>query len=166
MNAIASADRNWGIGKDGKLLVSIPADKAYFKKMTTGKTVIMGRKTLESLPGRKPLKDRRNIVLTRDPDYTAEGALIVHSAAEALDAVSGEKQEDVFVIGGGDIYRELLPYTDCAYITKIDYAYDADAHFPDLDSDPEWEKTAEGEEQTYFDLVYEFDIYQRKAAGS
>ena len=165
MKAIAAADRNWSIGRDGKLLVSIPADMAYFREKTMGKTVIMGRKTLESFPGKKPLKGRKNIVLTRDPDYQAEGAVVVHSAEEALEAAGGP-ESDAVVIGGGAIYREMLPYTDTIWITRIDYAYDADTTFPDLDLDPEWELAEKGEEQTYFDIVYEFDVYRRKAAVS
>lgn len=164
MNTIAAVDRNWAIGRDGKLLVSIPADMAFFRRMTTGKTVIMGRRTLESFPGGKPLKGRKNIVLTRDPDYAAEGAVVVHSPEEALAAVSGCGPDDVFVIGGGTVYRAMLPYVDTAYITRIDYAYDADCSFPDLDADPEWELAEEGEEQTYFNLVYEFDVYRRKGS--
>ena len=163
MKAIAAVDRNWSIGKGGKLLVSIPADMAYFRQMTTGKTVIMGRKTLESFPGGKPLKGRVNIVLTTDEDYAVEGAHVVHSVEEAVSA-AGPDTSDVFVIGGAAVYREFLPYVDTAYITKIDYEYDADTKFPDLDSDPEWEMAECGEEQTYFDIVYEFDVYRRKEA--
>ena len=162
MNAIAAVDANWSIGKAGSLLTSIPADMAYFRKMTAGKTVIMGRKTLESFPGGNPLKGRRNIVLTRDPGFTAEGAEIVRSVEEALELTADTDSGEVFVIGGGEIYRAFLPYTDTAYITKIDYAYDADTSFPDLDADPEWELSVQGEEQTYFDIIYEFDVYRRK----
>ncbi len=163
MKAIAAVDSGWSIGRGGKLLVSIPADKEHFKAKTMGKAVIMGRKTFESLPGKKPLRGRYNIVLTRDPDYRADGAVIAHSPAEAAEAAAsaGYADEDTVVIGGGEIYRLMLPYTDTAYITKIEYVYDADTTFPDLDKDPEWELAAAGEEQTYFDLVYEFDVYRR-----
>ncbi len=163
MNLIAAVDRNWAIGRNGKLLVSIPQDMAYFRQMTTGKVVIMGRKTLESFPKKKPLRNRaENIVITRQTDYQAEGATVVHSVKEALNAAARYDTRDVFVIGGGEVYRSLLPYCDTAYITKIDFAYDADTRLPDLDHDPEWEKVRATDELTYFDLVYEFDTYRRK----
>ena len=164
MNAIAAVDRNWSIGRDGKLLVSIPADMEYFKSMTMGKTVIMGRKTLESFPGGRPLRGRNNIVLSGNPDLTVPGATVVHSPEEAAEAVSGLPEEDVCVIGGQAVYEAMLPWTNTAYITRIDYIYDADTRFPDLDADEEWELAREGEEQTYFDIIYEFDVYRRKAA--
>lgn len=163
MNLIAAVDRNWAIGRNGKLLVSIPQDMVYFRQMTTGKVVIMGRKTLESFPKKKPLRNRaENIVITRQTDYQAEGATVVHSVEEALNAAARYDTRDVFVIGGGEVYRSLLPYCDTAYITKIDFAYDADTRLPDLDHDPEWEKVRATDELTYFDLVYEFDTYRRK----
>ena len=163
MNLIAAVDRNWAIGRNGKLLVSIPQDMAYFRQMTTGKVVIMGRKTLESFPKKKPLRNRaENIVITRQTDYQAEDATVVHSVEEALNAAARYDTRDVFVIGGGEVYRSLLPYCDTAYITKIDFAYDADTRLPDRDHDPEWEKVRATDELTYFDLVYEFDTYRRK----
>ena len=163
MNLIAAVDRNWAIGRNGKLLVSIPQDMAYFRQMTTGKVVIMGRKTLEYFPKKKPLRNRaENIVITSQTDYQAEGATVVHSVEEALNAAARYDTRDVFVIGGGEVYRSLLPYCDTAYITKIDFAYDADTRLPDLDHDPEWEKVRATDELTYFDLVYEFDTYRRK----
>ena len=103
-----------------------------------------------------------NIVITRQMDYQAEGATVVHSVEEALNAAARYDTRDVFVIGGGEVYRSLLPYCDTAYITKIDFAYDADTRLPDLDHDPEWEKVRATDELTYFDLVYEFDTYRRK----
>ena len=161
MICIVAVDRNWSIGKDGRLLVHIPRDLQYFKERTYGKTVIMGRKTLESLPKKEPLKGRKNIVLTRNPDYRVEGAQVVHSIEEALELVSGSAPEDVFVIGGGSVYKGMLPHCDRAYITRIEYAYDSDTFFPNLDAAPDWELESEGEEQTLFDLIYHFDIYRR-----
>ena len=163
MNLIAAVDRNWAIGRNGKLLVSIPQDMAYFRQMTTGKVVIMGRKTLESFPKKKPLRNRaENIVITRQTDYQAEDATVVHSVEEALNAAARYDTRDVFVIGGGEVYRSLLPYCDTAYITKMDYAYAADAWFPNLDEAPDWEMVNEGEERTYFDIPYTFTVYKRK----
>lgn len=162
MQLIAAADTRWGIGKDGKLLVSIPADMKYFRSATIGKTVIMGRKTLESFPGQKPLKNRRNIVLTRQEDYAGEDFTAVTSVEQALELVKGLDPDDVFCIGGAEIYRLFLPYCDRALITRIDHIYEADAFFPDLDKDPAWSLVKESEEQIYFDLTYHFCIYEKR----
>lgn len=162
MKIIAAADKNWGIGNKGKLLVSIPGDMKFFRSTTMGKTVVMGRKTLESLPGGRPLKDRTNIVLTKNPGYRCEGATVVHSTKELKEVLSDTPDEDVFVIGGGAIYKELLPLCDEAYITRLDYSYEADTYFPDLDNDENWELFDEGEEETYYDLIYNFCVYKRK----
>ena len=164
MNLIAAADANWAIGKNGKLLVSIPEDMKRFRALTTGKTVILGRKTLATFPQGKPLKNRRNIILTQDPFFKTEGAEIAHSVNEALELCGDDDPADIYVIGGGSIYRAFLPYCDTAYITRLDYSYAADAYMPDLDSDPAWEKADESEEHTYFDLIYTFDTYKRTKA--
>lgn len=161
MNCIAAVDSAWSIGRNGKLLASIPADMKFFRNMTMRRVVIMGRKTLESFPKKQPLAGRVNIVLTSDRDYKVPGAVVVHSVEEAIEAVSGYASEDVFVIGGGKVYRDMLPFCDTAYITKIHYTYDADTSFPDLDSDSGWYLAEQGEEQTCFDLIYEFDVYKR-----
>ncbi len=161
MKIIAAVDERWGIGKDGKLLTSIPADMKNFQSVTSGHTVIMGRKTLESFPGKRPLKNRRNIVLTSDLSYRVEGAEVVHSVDEMLSKIAGLARDDVFCIGGAQIYREFLPYCDSALITKIDHVYDADAYMPDLDKDPQWKMVSQSEEQIFFDLTYHFCEYQR-----
>ena len=162
MNIIVAADKNWGIGKDNKLLVSIPADMKFFRETTTGNVVVMGRKTLESFPGGLPLKRRTNIVLTKDVNYQVKDAVLVHSVEELLEELKKYDSENVYVIGGDSVYRQLLPYCDIAHVTKTDYAYEADSYFPNLDEDPQWEVTASSEEQTYFDLEYTFVKYQRK----
>ena len=162
MNLIVAADRNWAIGKDNKLLVSIPQDMKYFRQMTTGKVVVMGRKTLESFPGGLPLKNRVNVVLTGNKNYRAKDAIIVHSVEEILDATALYDSEDVYVIGGESVYRLLLPYCKKAFVTKIDHAYQADTWFPNLDADPEWQLTMISDEQTYFDLEYDFRIYEKR----
>ncbi len=163
MRMIVAADRNWAIGKSGKLLVSIPADMKWFRQETAGKTLILGRKTLNTFPGGLPLKDRRNIVLTSGPSLDIPGTETVHSAEEALRAVEALPPDQVYCIGGAQVYREFLPYADMVHVTRIDFAYEADAWFPDLDSLPEWQITAESEEQTYFDLEYRFVRYERKS---
>ena len=162
MNIIVAADQNWAIGKDNKLLISIPADMKFFRTTTTGKVVVMGRKTLESFPGGQPLKKRTNIVLTRDKNYKVKDAIVVHSIEEVLEELKKYDSEDVYVIGGDSIYSEMLPYCDTAHVTKIDFAYEADSWFPNLDEDPEWKIAEESEEQTYFDLEYTFVKYVRK----
>lgn len=162
MKLIAAVDKNWAIGRKNRLLTSIPADMHFFKETTTGHVVVMGRKTLESFPGGRPLKDRVNIVLTRRADYDAKGAAAVSNIPSLMKELEAYREQEVFVIGGESIYKALLSYCDTAYITKIDYAYEADAYFPDLDADPSWEMVQEGEEETYFDLCYRFTVYQRK----
>jgi dihydrofolate reductase len=162
MNMIVAVDKNWAIGNGNKLLVSIPQDMKFFRETTKEKIVAMGRKTLESFPAGQPLKKRVNIVLTTDMDYKVNGADIVHTLDEMLEELKKYPTEDIYVIGGESIYRQLLPYCDTAYVTKIDHAYVADTHFPNLDEDPEWEMTKVSDEQTYFDLEYVFAIYERK----
>ena len=162
MKAILSADRNWGIGNGNKLLVSIPSDMKFFRQTTTGKVVVMGRKTLESFPNGQPLKNRINIVLTGNKDYTAKGAVIVHSQEELLDTLKQYDTEDIYIIGGESVYRMMLPYCDTALVTKIDRTFQADTFFPDLDEMEEWEMTEEGEEQTCFDLEFRFTKYERR----
>lgn len=161
MNIIASADNNWAIGKNNELLIRIPQDMKRFRQMTTGNVVVMGRKTLESFPNQAPLKDRINIVLTANPNYEVKGAVIVHSMDELQEELQKYNSEDIYVIGGDSIYRQMLDLCDTAYITKIDYAYEADAHLPNLEKDPTWSMTEESEEQTYFDVIYTYQIYKR-----
>ena len=157
MNLIAAVDKNWAIGCKNKLLVSIPADMKFFRETTTGKVVVMGRKTLESFPNGQPLKKRVNIVLTRDKNFKAGDAIIVHSMEELREELKKYPSEDIYVIGG----ETILDDCDVAHITKIDYAFEADAYFPNLDEMPEWKITQDSEEQTYFDLEYYFYKYEK-----
>jgi dihydrofolate reductase len=161
MNLIAAVDRNWAIGYKNQLLVRIPEDQKWFRESTTGKVVIMGRKTLESFPNGRPLKNRTNIVITTDKSYQVSDAIVVHSIEEALEAVKDYNDDDIYVIGGESIYRQMLPYCKVAHITKIDYVYQADAYFPNLDKDSEWKITETSDERTYFDLLYEFVKYEK-----
>lgn len=162
MQLIAAVDSNWAIGNKGELLVSIPQDKKQFQELTMGGVILGGRKTMEGLPGGTTLKGRRNVILTNRKDYRYSDGVIVHSVEEALEELRQFPEEQIYIIGGEQIYRQFLPYCDKAYITKIDYAYEADTHFPNLDEDPEWEMTHISDEQTYYDLEYHFTIYQRK----
>ena len=161
MNCIVAVDANWGIGKDNDLLISIPEDMKYFRKVTAGKILIYGRKTLESFPGQKPLPKRRNIVITRNTTYGGNGAEVVNSVDEARLAVKDEDPDNVFVIGGGAIYRQMLPFCTRAYVTRIGKTFDADTFFPDLDSDPEWKIESESETMNYEGISYRFVIYKR-----
>lgn len=162
MNIIVAVDQNWAIGKDNDLLVSIPADMKMFRQETTGKVVVMGRKTLETFPNGLPLKNRTNIIITKNKDFQVKDAIVVHSIEEALEAVKDYPPEDVYCIGGDSIYHQMLPYCDVAHITKIEFAYEADRYFPNLDEMPDWEIETESEEHTYFDLEYSFVKYVRK----
>jgi dihydrofolate reductase len=162
MNLIAAVDSNWAIGKNNQLLVRIPLDQKFFREMTTGKVVVMGRKTLESFPNGLPLKNRTNIVLTANRDYKVKDAVIVHSMEELHEELKKYPSEDIYVIGGEKVYAQLLDECDMAHITKINYAYDADAYFPNLDEKPEWVLTGDSEEQTYFDLEFFFLRYEKK----
>lgn len=159
VNIIAAVDSNWAIGNKNTLLVRIPRDQKMFMEMTSGKVVVMGRKTLESLPQKQPLGNRINIVLSADKKYKAKGATVVSSLDELFAELKKYDSGDIFVIGGESVYRQLLPYCDTAYITKIERVYEADAHFPRLDVMMEWELREESEEQTYFDVEYYFRKY-------
>ena len=161
MNLIAAVDKNWAIGKDNKLLVSIPMDMKFFRETTTGKVVVMGRKTLESFPNGLPLKNRTNIVLTHNQNYDGKGAIVVHSMEELREELKKYNSEDIYVIGGEQIYNALVDDCDVAHITKINFEYDADAYFPNLDEKPEWQIVADSEEQTYFDLEFFFYKYEK-----
>lgn len=161
MNIIAAVDSNWAIGYKNELLVKIPNDQKWFQKVTTGRVVVMGRKTMETFPNGMPLKNRTNIVLTKDRNLKVKDALLVYSVDELLDELKKYNAEDVYVIGGESVYEQLLPYCDTAYITKIDYTYQADRYFPNLDKSPEWTVESESDEQTYFDLEYYFMKYVR-----
>lgn len=161
MNVIAAVDKNWAIGMKNRLLVRIPADQKFFRETTTGKVVVMGRRTLESFPNGLPLKDRVNIVLTHDLSLHVQGAVVLHSTEALFEELKKYRSEDVYVIGGEEVYAQLIDKCDTAFITKIDFAYDADAYFPKLDGRPGWRMTEESEEQTYFDLEYYFCRYER-----
>lgn len=162
MNLIAAVDENWAIGNNNELLIRIPADHKFFRQETTGKVVVLGRKTLETFPQRMPLKNRTNIILSANREYRVKDAVVVHDMEELLEKLKQYDTKDVYVIGGESVYRQLLPYCDTAHITKIDHAYAADAYFPNLDEMPEWRITADSEEQTYFDITYHFLKYEKQ----
>lgn len=162
MNMIVAVDENWAIGNRGKLLVSIPNDMKHFREETLGKVIVLGRKTLETFPQGMPLAGRTNIILSKDPKFTVKGASVVHSVEELQEELKKYPSENVYVVGGESVYRQLLPYCDVVHVTKIEHKYAADSYFPNLDQDPQWEITADSDEQTYFDLIYTFLKYERK----
>ena len=161
MIAVLSADKNWAIGYKGDLLVKIPNDMKMFRTLTTGNVIVMGRKTLESFPNAQPLPNRVNIVMTQNHDYQAKGCVIVHSTEELLEELKNYPDKQIYVVGGESIYRELLPYCEEAYVTRIDYEYQADRYFPNLDEMEDWEMYEEGEEETFFSIEYYFNKYRR-----
>ena len=161
MNLIAAVDNHWGIGYKNKLLVSIPQDQKMFREETTGKVIVLGRKTLETFPNGLPLKNRTNIILTSNTNFKVKDAIIVHSLEELLEELKLYPSEDIYIIGGESVYKQMLPYCDTAHITKIDYNYEADAYLPNLDQMPEWSITGDSEEQTYFNIEYVFLRYER-----
>ena len=161
MNAIVAVDKNWAIGNKGKLLVSIPSDMKRFREITTGKVVVLGRKTMATFPNGMPLKNRTNIVLTKDINYKAGDAIIVHSIDELLEELKNYISEDIYIIGGDSVYKQMLPYVDICEVTKIRYAYEADSYFPNLEKDENWVIDSESEEQTYFDTEYTFQRWKR-----
>lgn len=160
MKLIVAAGKNWEMGKENQLLCHLPGDLKYFKERTQGKTVIMGRKTLESLPGGKPLPKRRNIVLTTDSSFEKEGCEIAHSIDEILELIGNDSE--AMVMGGGTVYRQLLPYCESCYITKIDKSFNADTYFPDLDSDDDFELVWQSDVNRENDIEYVFTEYKRK----
>lgn len=162
MKMYVAADANWAIGREGQLLISIPTDQKIFRNETMGKTVVLGRKTLATFPQKILLEGRNNIILSSKSDYTVRNAQVVHSIDELMKVLAKYDTNDVYVVGGGKTYEELLPYCDTCLVTKIDRVYDADCYFPKLDQLPDWELTQESDEQVYFDTTYTFQTYTRK----
>lgn len=162
MKAIVAVDSNWAIGHKGKLLVSIPADQKNFRNLTTGNTIVYGRKTLETFPQQVVLPNRRNIILSTREDYTVKNAEVAHSKEELLELVKDVDTDSVFIIGGSSVYNEFIDECDTAIVTFIDKEYQADSYFPNLDKDPNWELADESDEQVYFDITYTYRTYKRK----
>ncbi len=146
MNMIVAADRNWAIGKGGDLIYSIPEDMKYFRRMTQGKTVVMGRKTLESFPGGKPLPKRVNVVLSSDRGYAPEGTVAVHDYSELFAEIAKYPEDEVMLIGGGRLYTDLAKYCRRAYITLVDAETEgADTFIPNFDELSGWKLEAVSE---------------------
>ena len=158
MNLIVAVDENWAIGKGGDQLVYISEDLKRFKALTLGHPVILGRKTLATFPGGRPLKGRANLILSATPGYQVEGAQVCPD----LDSLLAVAPEDAFVIGGESVYRALLPHCDTAYVTKIHAAYPADRYFPNLDEDPAWIVSEESPVLEQDGLKFHYVTYTRK----
>ncbi len=166
LSAIVAVDQNWGIGYQGNLLARVSDDLKNFRVYTTGKTVILGSKTLATFPGGKPLKNRRNIVLSRRPDFAPEGAEVARSVEDALALLSDD--EEAVVIGGETVYRQLLPYCNEVVVSRFDASFSYDAVFPNLDADPAWRIAEIGEARIAMDtdshpgMTWRIVTYRRK----
>ena len=161
MKAIVAVDNNWAIGNEGKLLEHIPEDMKFFKNKTINKVVVMGRETFESLPGMKPLKDRVNIVLTKNDKIHRDDVIICNSIEQTIEKLKDYNDDDIFIIGGESIYRQFLKHCDEVFVTKIQGEYLADKFFVDLDNETNWVAMSESEEKTFKSIKYNFFEYKK-----
>jgi dihydrofolate reductase len=162
MNLIVAVDENWAIGYKGDLLIRISEDMKYFKEKTVNNTVVMGRVTFETLPNKKPLSNRTNIVLTHDKDFKAEGAIICHNVEEVL-TIANTSDQETFIIGGEKIYKLFLPYITTAYITKIYHKFTADKYIPNFVNSSHWELSEKSDILTNKDgIKYQFLVYAKE----
>lgn len=157
MNVIVMVDENWGIGKDSDQLVYIAPDLKRFQALTKGHPILLGRKTLATFPGGKPLKYRRNLILSTKEGYVVEGAEVFPTVEDVLKVAP----EDTFVVGGASVYEQLLPYCDKAYITKVQKSYPADCYFPNLDEQNQWQMTEQEGPFFYEGLAFSYVTYER-----
>jgi len=157
---IVAMDQNRVIGKDNQLPWHLPADLKFFKKVTVGHPIAMGRKTHESIG--KPLPGRKNIIVTRNLDYQSEGCTVIHSVEELMQYVK-QKDKEVFVIGGAQLFNQLFPVADRLYITEIEFEFEGDTYFPEF-TDSEWTLTTreQGVKDEKNPYDYSFNIYDRK----
>jgi dihydrofolate reductase len=166
ISAIVAVDENWGIGFNGELLEKIPEDMKRFKKLTKGNVVVMGRKTWDSLPI-KPLPDRLNLIISRQAQFVGMFTVSVgmEEAMVRASMASKDPEDEWFIIGGGQIYKEFLPFCDRVYVTKIFKSHDnVDTFFPNLDEPEEWNTwkvVHQSETKVYNDIMYQFWTYDR-----
>ena len=162
ISAIVAVDKNWGIGFEGQLLERLPPDMKYFKEITSNNAVVMGRKTWDSLP-LKPLPNRLNLIITKNPiGKPIEKDYQFVDMGAAIEIITTDIKTDVFVIGGGEIYKQLLPYCDRVYVTFIGKSHEnVDTYFPNLDKDPNWEVSTCTELRDYGNIPYAFLTYER-----
>lgn len=166
MNAIVAADRNWAIGRDGGMLYSLPLDLKYFAGKTKGKALVMGRATLESFPGGKPLPNRLNIVLSRNPDFAREDVRVVRSVAQLRQALSAFPKDDVMLLGGQSVYDLLIDCCELAYVTRVDAQAPADSFFPNLDLRPNWKLLSCQEPVMDNGILIRFCVYRNSRVKS
>lgn len=164
MNCIVVADSNWGIGRDNDLLVHLPGDLKYYKEKTIGKVIVIGRKTLESFPGGKPLPGRTNLVLTGNMEYSNDACVVCHGMDELREKMAGYRDEDIFISGGESIYNQFIDECDVLYVTRLESAFPADRHFRNLDEDDRFEVTWESGTYEENGVRYRFVRYDRKNA--
>lgn len=163
MIAVVAVDKNWGIGNDGKLLFHISEDMKNFRSLTEGKTVVLGRKTLATFPKGAPLKNRQNVILSRNESFSVDGAKVCASVENALEFLKNQASDEICVIGGESVYRQMLPFCDTAVVTKIDSsAHESDKFFPNLDDDNCWFLFSESEEKEENGIKFKFCTYKRK----
>ncbi len=162
MKLIVNVDNEWNIGNDGDLVFPIREDMKFFRTTTSGKIVVMGRKTLDSFPGGNPLKNRVNIVLTRDKSFSREGVIVVNSVEQALEALKAYDSDDVYIIGGAEIYALFLDFCDTAVVTHVDaVAPEADKKFPDLSTNSQWALVEKSEEKEENGIKFYFCTYKK-----
>lgn len=161
MNIWVTVDSNWAIGNGEQLLIRIPRDYKLLLEETAGKVVVMGRRALQTMPQGLPLQGRTNIVLSGNKGLQVKGAKVVHSLEELMRELESYSSEDIYVIGGESVYAQLLPYCEAVYVTKMDHTYAANKYFSNLDKSSEWRLVEDSDEQTYFDIAYEFLKYER-----
>lgn len=166
MKLIAAVDEHWGIGKNGDLLLRISQDMKRFRMLTTGNVIVMGRKTLESFPNKKPLPNRINIVLSHNTSYQPENCIVINNLPALFQALAHYHNKDIFVIGGGRIYNLLLPYCTEALITKIQHVFPADTYLENLDVNSQWELIASEGESTEKDIAFQYLIYKNTQVSS
>ncbi len=166
MIMIGAVDANWAIGYRKDMLIHLPLDLKRFRELTTGNIIIIGRKTLESFPQGKPLKDRVNIVITSDREYNVPGAVVVHSIEEAVtkaEEIAVKNSMSIFVAGGGQIYEQMEKYCTEALVTYMYHEFEkCDTYFPNLDDNSEWELVSVTDLQEFDDIKYEYRLYKRE----
>ena len=158
MKLIVAVDRNWAIGKDGDQLAYLSTDLRRFKEITMGHPILLGRKTLATFPGGRPLKGRRNLILSRTPGFQVEGA----EAFGDLESVQAAAPADTVVVGGGSVYQALLPWCDTAYVTRMEAEFPADTWFPNLDQDPDWTVLEQSDPMEEKGISFRYVTYARR----
>lgn len=161
MKMIVCVSENFGIGNGGSLLFSLPPDMKFFRETTLNKVVVMGRSTLDSFPGGKPLKNRTNIVISRNTDFLREGAIVLHSKEDVLAYVEQFDTDDVYIIGGAQIYEMFRDECDTAYVTKVEKEAECDKFFFDIDSDNSWKLSSQSEKMEYEGTIFSFCTYKK-----